>query len=142
MSEKKSSRTDMLQGRSERCICKYCGGKLEVKSIVFNDIIDARTELYCSHCERIEFGVEKEIYQNAKYFVEEMDYNCFPDMDNTETTRQMSIAKVCDIMNWAVKNLGFMNDNGFCVPVTMNQCMLGKSILLTDKDLADMAREA
>lgn len=141
MNEKKLSRTDMLQGRSERCVCKYCGGKLEVKSIVFNDIVDARTELYCSHCDRIEFGIEKAIYQNAKYFVEELDYNCFPDMDNTETTRQMSVAKVCDIMNWSAKNLGFIDDNGFCVPLNVKRCLLGRSILLTDKDLADLAHE-
>lgn len=131
----------MLQGRSERCICKYCGGELEVRSIVFNDIVDARTELYCGHCDRIEFGVEKEIYENAKYFVEEMDYNCFPDLDNTETTRQMSVAKVCDIMNWAVKNLGFMDDNGFCAPINTNRCMLGRNILLDDEDLAKITYE-
>ena len=141
MSGEKLSRTDMLQGRSERCVCKYCGGKLEVKSIVFNDIVDARTELYCNHCDRIEFGVEKEIYQNAKYFVEEMDYNCFPDMDNTETTRQMSVAKLCDLVYWHIKHVGCMGDAGYFVHLQVNRCMLGRSILLTDKDLADLVYE-
>ncbi len=138
MNEGQSTRTKMLQKRSERCICKYCGGELEVRSIVFNDIVDARTELYCEHCDRIEFGVEKEVYQNAKYFVEEMDYNCFPDLDNTETTRQMSVAKVCDIMNWIITHLGFVNEDGFCVPVNSDRYMLGKNILLTDEDLAEI----
>ena len=90
------------------------------------------------HCDRIEFGVEKEVYQNAKYFVEEMDYNCFPDLDNTETTRQMSVAKVCDIMNWIITHLGFVNEDGFCVPVNSDRYMLGKNILLTDEDLAEI----
>ena len=63
-------------GRSQRCVCKYCGGQLEVRTIVFNEILDARTELFCTHCDRIEYGVEKELYQSACYFVETFDYNC------------------------------------------------------------------
>lgn len=130
------SRAERLQKRAERCVCKYCGGSLEVKSIVFNELIDARIELFCEHCGRIEYGVEKEIYQNAKYFVEEFDYNCFPDLDNTETTKQMSVAKVGEIMNWLVNNLGIVDDDGFCVPIKKDLCMISQCVLLSDEDLA------
>lgn len=138
---KNMSRKDKLQARSTHCVCKYCGGELELRSIVFNEIVDNRIELYCSHCDRMEFGVERELYQNAKYFVEELDYNCFPDLDDTENTRQMSIAKVCEIMSWAVKNLGLLDDKGFCVPVKMKACMIGACLLLTDDDLIGLGQE-
>lgn len=74
----------MLQKRSARCVCKYCGGPLRVKSIAFNEIVDGCTELYCDKCGRIEYGVEPEIYQNAKYYVDELDYNCYPELDYSE----------------------------------------------------------
>ena len=63
------SRNERLRGRSKRCVCKYCGGELKIKSIIFNEFIEARSELYCPECDRIEFGVEPEIYQCAKYYV-------------------------------------------------------------------------
>ncbi len=129
------SRTDMLEKRSARCVCKYCGGKLRIKSISFNEIVDGRTELYCDHCGRIEFGVEPEIYQNAKFFVDEFDYNCYPDMDYTETTKQMSVARVAEIMDWLVTNLGIVNNNGFSVPIHMEHNRVGETLHLTDKDL-------
>lgn len=131
----KKSRVERLQQRADRCVCKYCGGNLEVRSIVFNEYLDGRVELFCEHCDRIEYGVEKEVYQNAKYFVEEFDYNCFPDLDKTENTKNMSIAKVCEIMNWIVTNLGILDDNGFCVPLKMNNCLISKCVLLSDEDL-------
>lgn len=141
MEQVKKNRADKLQKRAERCVCKYCGGSLEVRSIVFNELIDARIELFCEHCDRIEYGVEKEIYQNAKYFVEEFAYNCFPDLDNTETTRQMSVAKVGEIMNWLVNNLGIVDENGFCVPLKMNPCMVSQCVLLSDDDLQKLEEQ-
>lgn len=135
MSFENESRTDMLQKRSERCVCKYCGGKLRVKSISFNEIVDGRTELYCDKCGRIEFGVEPEIYQNAKYYVDEFDYNCYPDMDYTETTRQMSVARVAEIMDWLVTNIGIVGKDGFSVPIKMDKNRVSECLHLTDSDL-------
>lgn len=130
------NRTDMLQARSERCVCKYCGGRLRVKSIVFNEIVDGRTELYCDSCGRVEFGVEPEIYQAAKYYVEEFDYNCYPDLDYTETTKQMSIARVAEIMDWLATNLGILGEDGFKVAIQMDKNKVSECLHLTDKDLA------
>lgn len=137
-SEKQNNRIDKMQKRSQHCVCKYCGSELEIRSIVFNEIVAARIELYCTHCGRIEFGVEKEIYRNAKYFIEVIGYSCFPDLDDTESTRQMSVAKVCEIMSWNVKNLGLLNEEGFCVPIKTEECMIGECLLLTDQDLTNI----
>lgn len=129
------SRLEELKGRAKRCCCKYCGGKLEVKRIVFSDHEGARIEIFCDNCQRIEYGTEPEIYQSAKYFVDEMNFNCYADLDDNEKTRQMNIAKVCEIMGWENKNLGFLTKNGFAVPLNMNSNILGESIIIDDEDL-------
>ena len=121
MNTQNTNRTKILQKRRERCVCKYCGSALRVKSIAFNEIVDGRTELYCDKCGRIEYGVEPEIYQSAKYYVDEFDYNCYPDLDYSETTRQMSIARVAEIMDWLVTNLGIVGEEGFTVAIDMDR---------------------
>lgn len=135
MSNETNSRTDMLQKRSARCVCKYCGGPLRVKSIAFNEIVDGRTELYCDKCGRIEYGVEPEIYQNAKYYVDELGYNCYPELDYSELTRQMSVARVAEIMDWLATNLGIVGEDGFTVPIKMDPNRVSKCLHLTDADL-------
>lgn len=128
-------RAEVLKKRSSRCLCKYCGGPLRLKSIAFSEFIDARVELYCGHCDRIEYGVEPEIYQSAKYFVEELAFNCFPDLDDNQLTKQMSQAKVCEIMHWVTKNLGFIGDDGFKVPLGVDENIMGECLTFRDKDL-------
>ena len=110
-SYKSEKRVDMLKKRTKRCVCKYCGG--------------------------IEFGVEKEIYDSAKYFVENSRFNCYPDLDDSENTKQMTIAKVCEIMSWENQNLGFLNSDGFVVPIHANENFVGECVTLGDEDLAD-----
>ena len=61
-------RNQMLRKRAKRCVCKYCGGRLRLKQLVFSEYDDARTEIFCRECDRIEFGVEQEIYKSAQYF--------------------------------------------------------------------------
>ena len=128
-------RTALLEKRSARCVCKYCGSRLRIKSITFNSIIDGRSELYCSKCGRIEFGVEPEIYQSAKYYVDEFDYSCYPELDDTPATRQMSVAKVSELMNWLAERLGIVDDDGFCVPLRMDMSRMGECLHLTDAAL-------
>ena len=130
-----TGRVESLKGRAKRCVCKYCGSPLKLKRIAFSDYEDARIEIFCSECDRIEFGVEPEIYQSAKFFVEELKFNCYPNLDDNEKTKQMTIAKVCEIMAWEKKNLGFLSQDGFQVPLSVNENMLGECIILTDKDL-------
>ena len=131
----KSSRLDELKGRVNRCCCRYCGGELEIRRIIFNNFEDARIEIFCKKCDRIEYGVEPEIYQSAKYFVKQFDFNWYTYLDDNAQTEQMTIAKICDIMAWQDKNLGFLNASGFKVPVTMNPNIIGSSVIYSNEDL-------
>lgn len=129
-------RIEMLKKRTKRCRCKYCGSPLEIRRIIYGKIEDARVEIFCSNCDRIEYGIEPEVYQVAKYFVEEMQYNAYPDLDNSETTKQMSIAKVCEIISWGCQNLGFIDDDGFKVPLDINEDLISETIIINDSDIA------
>lgn len=128
-------RVAMLKTRSVRCVCKYCGGELRLRQILFTEYEEARIELFCKDCNRIEFGVEPEIYANAEYFVEETGFNCYPDLDDNEKTKQMTIAKVCEIMTWENQNIGILTPEGFCVPLNKNEHYVGECLTLSDSDL-------
>ena len=131
-------RLDMLKKRTKRCVCKYCGGRLKLRRIIFSDFEDARVEIFCSDCDRIEFGVEPAIYASAKFFVENSKFNCYPDLDDNEKTKQMTIAKVCEIMAWQDQNLGFLGTDGFLAPVSFNENFIGECITLSEDDLNDI----
>ena len=137
MSYQAKGRLTMLKGRVKRCVCKFCGQPLQLRRILFSEYEDARIEIFCGHCGRIGFGVEREIYDSARYFVEEMGFNYFPELDDNEQTRQMNIAKVCEIMAWENQNLGLLDREGFCVPVKSNTRSLGECIVLGDEDLQE-----
>ena len=130
-------RLAMLKARAKRCQCKYCGGQLVVRQLSFGSAQEARLEIFCRDCDRIEFGVEPEIYTNAKFFVEETGFNCYPDLDDSARTRQMTIAKVCEIMTWLSQNIGILTPEGFQVALMMNEHYIGECITLSDKDLAN-----
>ena len=131
-----AGRVEELRGRAKRCCCKYCGGKLELRRIIFSDDEDARIELFCSQCDRIEYGIEPEIYNNAIQFVDRLKFNIYADLDDNEKTRRMNIAKVCEIMAWGDKNLGILDGNGFNVPVKNCTEVSDKSMVLTKAMLA------
>ena len=128
------NRLELLKGRVKRCVCKYCGQPLEIRKINRSSAEAGQTELVCLGCNRIEFGVEQEIYESAKYFVEQMEFNYYPDLDDTEKTKRMNIAKVCEIMAWQDKMLGFLEQDGFTVPLRRTVYM-GECLLLTDEEL-------
>lgn len=128
-------RIELLKRRVKRCVCKYCGSNLQLRRILFGNLEDARVEIFCSHCNRIEFGVEPEIYVSAKYFVEQSEFNCYRDLDESNRTRQMTIAKVCEIMTWQNQNIGILTKEGYNVELKINENFLGECIMLTDRDL-------
>ncbi len=130
-------RLEMLKKRTKRCRCKYCGGRLILKRIVFSEHEDSRVEIFCEDCDRIEFGVEKEIYLSAEFFVDETGFNCYPELEENPRTRQMNIAKVCEIMAWENQNLGLLDRDGFRVPLDLNENFLGTCITLREADLGD-----
>ena len=135
--EKGEGRLALLKARAKRCVCKYCGGKLELRRIAFSDYGEARSELYCPVCQRIEFGTEPEIYQSAVYFVDNFEFNHYPGLDANEKTRRMNIAKVCEIMAWGDKNIGLLTENGFTVPVYLETQQIGQTVIFEADDLAE-----
>lgn len=123
-------RVEELKQRKKHCCCKYCGGSLEIRRMVFSENDGARVELYCPKCRKIEYGVENEIYAVAEYFVEEMEFECYSDIDNPILQKQMNIAKVAEIISWGFVNLGYTNENGFCYPVRTSDELLHESLNL------------
>ena len=131
-----SNRLQELRERSTRCCCRFCGSKLEIRKIIFTGY-DERIEIFCSECNRIEYGTEPEIYLSAKYFVETMQFNYYSDLDDNVQTKKMNIAKVCDIMAWENKHMGFLKPEGFAVPVVLNPVILGNMLVLNEEELAE-----
>lgn len=134
-----SKRVQELAGRVERCCCRYCGSPLEIKRINFSNFEDTRIEIFCTKCGRIEYGTEPEIYQSAKYFVEHYGFNWYTYLDENAQTKQMTIAKICDIMAWQNQLLGLMDQNGFKVPVHIDQDVYSESVTFTDEELDAIA---
>lgn len=108
-------RLEELKNRSKRCVCKYCGGLLKVRLLDFGQIEMANLELFCEHCNRIEYGTEPEIYHNAVYLVDNIGFNAYPNRTKNEATRKLNIAMVCEIIAWHETQLGILDENGYTV---------------------------
>ncbi len=111
------NRIEDLKKRANRCVCKYCGSPLQLKRVIFNDVKDVRVEIFCEVCDKIEFGVEPEIYQSARNFVDNLEFNYYDDMSQNDLTYKMNIAKVCEILAWGCKDLGIVDCDGFRVEI-------------------------
>ncbi len=129
-----AKRLKELRARTARCCCRFCGSPLEIRKIVFTGF-DSRIEVFCSECNQIEYGTEPEIYLSARYFVESMGFNYYPDLDDNAQTKKMNIAKVCDIIAWQNKHMGFLNTDGFAVPVNVNPTIMGNMLVMDEDDL-------
>ena len=135
-----AKRLKELRERTARCCCRFCGSSLEIRKIVFTGY-DSRIELFCSECNQIEYGTEPELYLSAKYFVETMEFNYYPDLDDNVQTKKMNIAKVCDIMACQNKHMGFLNADGFAVPVELNPSILGNMLVVNESELQERLEE-
>lgn len=133
--EKGENRLAIMKARMQRCVCKYCGNQLELRRIAFSDYGEARSELYCPVCQKIEFGTEPEIYQSAAYFVDNLEFNHYPGLDDNEKTKRMNVAKVCEIMAWGEKNIGILMEDGYTVPVHLDIEQIGQTVIFDDSDL-------
>lgn len=125
-----NNRLSCLNQRKAYCCCKYCGSALEIRRVAYSNHDDARVELYCPQCEKIEFGVEKEIYAVAEYYVDELEFDIFDELDNSLLKKQMNIAKVAEIISWGFVNLGYVNEFGFYYPVKTPDLLLHESLHL------------
>lgn len=135
-----TKRLNELRERTARCCCRFCGSPLEIRKIVFTGY-DSRIEVFCSECNQIEYGTEPELYLSAKYFVETMGFNYYPDLDDNVQTKKMNIAKVCDIMAWQNKHMGFLKADGFAVPVELNPSILGNMLVMDEDELQERLDE-
>ncbi len=98
--------------RSERCVCKMCGGPLEPKIVIYNKYGGSGLELYCPHCHKIEYGTEPEIYKLAKDYVENMEYDYFTEMEAGKANFELNVAKVCETLSWIMKRLEVQDSKG------------------------------
>lgn len=130
-----------LRKRARRCRCKYCGGQLRLKQIVYNSIIEPRIEIFCETCERIEYGVEPELYDLAKYYVDEFGCDYYPELDDNCTKERMNVAKVCEIMFWVLNGVGYLDMEGFKYPVSIDKKLVGESLKI-DLDTLDELDDA
>ena len=128
-------RLEELKGRVKRCCCTFCGSELVLRRITTGREDAGRIEIFCPNCERIEFGAEKEIYTAAKYYVEVLKFDYYPELDDSERKRRMNYAKACEIIQWGCKNLGLLNENGFAMPLDIDSTLLGEDVLLTEEAL-------
>ena len=103
----------MLQQRAQHCCCRYCGEPLTVRMVIYNKYGGAGAELFCGSCMRIEFGTAPEIYQTAKNFIDAVDFNYFPELEDNEVTYRLNVAKVCDLLGYCCKDWGLLDDGGF-----------------------------
>lgn len=103
---------DELLKRIEHCVCRHCGGKLTTSLVIYDIYGGAGEDLYCPHCQKTEFGVEKAVYDLAQYFVENFQFNYFYDMEENETNFGLNVAKVADMMSWFLKNINLLDENG------------------------------
>lgn len=128
---------DTLKTRAARCVCKYCGSPLKVERIMYHNCEAARSELFCPKCGRIEFGVEREVYLAAKYYVDTFHFNMYQGLEDNEQRRRMNIAKISEIMDWQNDKLGISDEHGFTVPLAVKPDTLGRTSILRDSDLAE-----
>ena len=119
----KTPRVIELRERAKRCKCKYCGSELRLKQIIYDDTIDPRVEIFCNHCDRIEYGVEPEIYSMAKYFVDEIGFDHYPEMDNNLTKER------------AFKGVDYLDMDGFKYPISMDKHLIGESVAIDLEEL-------
>ena len=141
MQYQNEKRVEMLKKRVKRCVCKSCVGPLSLRQLYYNDFEDARIEIFCNHCDRLEFGIEPEIYTSAQYYVDEFRINMYPDMGNNQLAYRMSIASVADIMSWAMQNLGYLTKEGFTTAPKMNDTILRECLIIDDAMVDDLEQE-
>ena len=134
---KDTERLQELKIRTKNCCCRYCGGSLSLRRILYGTANSGRVEIFCDDCDRIEYGTNREIYHIAKYFVDEFEFNHYPDNDDSMKTYQMNVAKVCDIIAWGCKNLNLLDGEGFKVPVDISRSILGEEVELYKVDLEE-----
>lgn len=124
-----------LKARVNRCLCSYCGSRLILRRITAGAVDEGRVEIFCPGCNRIEYGTEPEIYKAAQYYVQKLKFDYYPDLDDSMRKRQMNVAKVSEIIQWGLKNLGLLTALGFVGEVQMDETLTGQDMLIAEEAL-------
>lgn len=103
---------EKMKKRLTHCVCKMCGSELEIRVIIYNKYGGQGLEMYCPRCQRIEYGTEKEIYRLAKNFVENIEFDYFPDMEEGKRNFELNVSKVCEMLSWSLRKLNVMDEHG------------------------------
>ena len=139
--KEQTKRLQMLRQRAARCVCRYCGNPLSLRKITYAAYDEAKIEIFCERCGRIEFGTEPEIYQVAQYFIDEIQYDHYPNLDESVRKRRMNIAMICDILNWGFKNTGLLQAEGFTCSIALDEDTLTEAFAISESDLAQLDKE-
>ena len=139
--KEQSVRIQELRDRAARCRCRYCGHPLTLRKITYAAYDEAKIELFCEQCNRIESGAEPEIYKIAEYYVDAMKYDHFPNLDNSFRKRRMNISIICDILTWGFKNSGLLDKEGFNVALNLDEDLMGEAVSLSDSYLESLNKE-
>lgn len=102
-----------MMDRAGRCVCKFCGGKIEPAVIVYNRYGGNGLELYCGHCGKSDDGVERELYLWAERFVRESGFDYFTEIADETDKREKNIARVCMLLSWYLRKKGLLTDDGY-----------------------------
>lgn len=135
--ENESLQVQALRTRVNRCKCSYCGSELILRRISYGNAEEGRLDLFCPSCNRIEYGVEPEIYQIAKYYIDEIGFDYYAELDESIRKTRMNLTKVCEMMQWCCKNLGLLNQDGFTTEVQMDAILNGQDLLLPERFLTE-----
>lgn len=130
-----SVRLQQIRERAKRCVCRYCGEHLSLRKLTYAAYDEAKIEIFCEHCQRIEHGVEPEIYRLAEYFVEDMRFDHYSNLDESEQKKRMNIAVVCDVIYWSFRNAGILDENGFKTELNIDRDIMGNAFLISHSDL-------
>ena len=133
--EEEQAEINRLHKRIQRCKCKYCGSQLELRKLTYSSFALSKLEVFCKHCNRIEYGTESEIFEIAEYYVDELGFDYFKDLEGDIRKREMNVAKVSEIIEWGCKNLGLINEDGFLVALNLEKEKIGEAMLFTDEEL-------
>lgn len=136
-----STRIAKLRKRTRRCVCRYCGSSLSLRKITYAAYDEAKIEVYCEKCDRIEYGTEPLIYKMAKYYIDEIKFDYYPNFDETTHKKRMNVATVCDIITWGFKNSGFLSEDGFTSEPQVDESILGEVTALSESELKKINKE-
>lgn len=139
--KEQSERLHEVRQRAAHCVCRYCGHPLSLRKITYATYDEAKIELFCEQCNRIEYGVEPEIYKVAEYYVEELGYDHYPNIDNSLQKKRMNIAVICGIIAWGFKNTGLLTKDGFTTELNLDAGILGEATFMSDTALRQMEGE-